>query len=168
MTTETTVQITGEFLADGSCKVTADGAPLYSDSEKPRTIYLRGRALNMAPAGFEMHEIWCAPPSGSEPMLPDQPNERAFFMNVYAPSGQLAVAQRYIIVRGMPTSSGRATALRANMSLFDPKYSAGTGASGPATTYLAGAVGDMTLTQVDSTRVVGTFKALGVRERTAM
>ncbi|MGI8546200.1 MAG: hypothetical protein ACR2M1_02525 [Gemmatimonadaceae bacterium] len=164
---EVTVQIQGEFLADGSCRVTADGVPLFPESDRPRTIYLRGRALNMAPSGYDMHEIWCAPVTASEPMLPDKPKERAFFINVYPPTGKLAVAQHYIVVRGIPRSSGSATALRANISLFGHDTTTNGGASqGPGTTYLTGAGGDVTLTQVDSVRVVGTFRALGVRETT--
>lgn len=161
------MQITGEFLADGSCRVTVDGTPLYSESEKPRTSYVRGRALNMAPAGYDIHEIWCAPMSAGEPMLPDQPNERAFFINVYAPTGKLAPAQHYLIIHGLPRSSGSATAIRANLSLFGHNSSATTAVEKPlGTTYLAGTAGDVTLTQVDSTRVVGKFRALAVPERT--
>lgn len=161
------VHIVGEFLADGSCRVTADGAPLFSESEKPRTVYVRGRALNMAPAGFDMHEIWCAPMTAGEPMLPDQPNERAFFINVYAPAGKLAPAQHYLIIHGLPRTSGSATAIRANLSLFGHSSTART-AKSLGTSYLAGTAGDVTLTQVDSTLVVGTFRALAVPERTML
>lgn len=164
---EPTVQITGEFLADGSCRVTVNGTPLFSESEKPRTIYLRGRALNMAPAGYDLHEIWCAPITAGEPMLPDQPNERAFFVNVYAPTGKLAPAQHYLIIHGLPRSSGSATAIRANVSLFGHSTTAPT-AESLGTSYLAGTAGDVTLTQVDSTRVVGTFRALAVPEVTML
>ncbi len=161
MPTGAAVRIDGEFLADGSCRVTADGVPLFSEGEKPRTTYLRGRALNMAPSGYEVHEIWCAPMTAGEPMLPAHPNDRAFFINVYPPTGKLAAAQHYVVVRGVPRSSGSATALRANISLFGHD----TTAQGPGTTYLTGAAGDVVLTQVESARVVGTFRALGVRER---
>ncbi|MGI8509076.1 MAG: hypothetical protein ACR2MQ_07100 [Gemmatimonadaceae bacterium] len=162
-----TVQITGEFLADGSCRVTVDGTPLFSESEKPRTSYVRGRALNMAPAGFDLHEIWCAPITAGEPMLPDQPNERAFFINVYAPTGKLAPAQHYVIIRGLPRSSGSATAIRANLSLFGHSSTARTPTS-LGTSYLTGTAGDVTLTQVDSTHVVGTFRALALPEVTML
>lgn len=165
---ETAVQITGEFLADGSCHVSANGASLYAESEQPQTIYIRGRALNMAPDGYEVHEIWCALPTSDEPMLPSQPRERAFFVNVYAPTDSLAPARRYVVVRGMPLIDvGGTTAVRANVSLFGSPTDSGP-ASAVGTTYLTGAGGYVTLTHVDSTLVVGTFKVLGVRERSMM
>lgn len=166
---EPTVQVTGAFLADGSCTVSTDGVPLFAPEARARTTYVRGRALNMAPAGFEVHEIWCAPASAGEPLLPDRPDERAFFINVYAPTGKLAPVQRYVIVRGMPTSGGSATAIRANLSLFGHDSAAqGASSNGIGVTYLTGAVGDVTLTHVDSALVVGTFRALAVRERSMM
>ncbi len=159
-----TVRIAGEFRPDGTCTVSADSVPIFAESEKPRTIYLRGRALNMAPDGFDVHEIWCAPITAGEPMLPDQPNERAFFINVYAPSGKLAPAQHYMVRRGLPTSgSAIGPAVRANVLLFG--HDTTSRASGPGNVYLTGAVGDLNLTQVDSARVVGTFSAIAVPER---
>lgn len=163
------VHIVGEFLVDGSCQVTVDGTPLYSESEKPRTIYLRARALNMAPAGFDMHEIWCAPITAGEPMLPDRPDQRAFFINVYAPSGKLAIAQHYLVMHGLPKSSGSATAIRANVSLFGHNPTARrVAADHLGTTYLAGTAGDVILTRVDSTGVIGTFRALALPELTML
>ncbi len=165
---ETPVRISGEFVQDGSCRVTVDDVALFGEGEKARTVYRRGRALNMAPAGFDVHEIWCVPASAGEPMLPDAPNERAFFINVYAPSGKLATVQRYVILRGMPTSTGAATGLRANLSLFGHGSSAQVNGYGPGVEYLSGAAGDVTLTHVDSALVAGTFRALAVRERSMM
>lgn len=154
------VLIAGEFRADGTCSVTADSVPVFSEGERPRTIYLRNRALNMAPAGLEVHEIWCAPITASEPMLPDQPAERAFFVNVYVPPGRLASAQRYVVRSGIPSAA--AAALGANISLFGLNSDS----TDPGMTYLAGVVGEVVLTSVDSARVVGSARAIALPERT--
>jgi hypothetical protein len=165
------IAITGEFLPDGTCRVLANNVPVYTGNEHPVTTYVRGRAMNMAPAGYEVHELWCSLADGEEPSIPSEPDARAFFITVYAPAGKLATVQHYTVKQSVPSSRDASdVATRANVALFDPRYTrtGGDGAPPVMGVYLAGVRGEVILTDVKPDRVTGTFHALTVRERSMM
>lgn len=158
-----TVQITGELLANGSCRVRANGAEVFAPGDSARTVVIAGRAANMAPPGHDLYELWCAPADVAEPMVPDSPSDRALVILLYPRAGAAPLPGHYLIARDIPSSGGSATEARAGLSLFDPAH-ASTHASTAeqrreraGIAYLAGDSGTVTLSRVDSTRVVGTF-----------
>ncbi|HEV2641765.1 MAG TPA: hypothetical protein VGT98_03625 [Candidatus Elarobacter sp.] len=154
-TSSQAIHITGELLADGSCRASVNGAPVFAATDSARTVSLAGRAVNMAPPGHDMHELWCSPASADEPMIPDSPGDRALLVALYPRAGAPPNAQSYSIVREVPSAGGDAAAASASLSLFDPAHV--TASDHPGIAYLAADSGTVTLTSVDGTHVVGTF-----------
>ncbi len=155
------VSVTAEFRADGSCTVSVDGAQLYGVGDGARTIFLHARAVNIAPAGYELHELWCAPPSDGEPELPDTPGGRAFFVSLYAHPSAIPAAGSYTIARSIPEAGEAAT--HANVVVYDPAHVPAS--TQPSRYYLTGISGTVTLASTDSSHAVGRVNTRAVVER---
>jgi hypothetical protein len=151
------VEVTGEFRDDGSCQVFANGAATFQTTDSAQTTYIRGATINLAPAGFDSHEIWCAPKSSEQPMLPLVASDRVFIVMLYAPTGKLAEPRSYEIRLGLPspdTAPYRAGAALFGMSQqkFNDTLQVRIGLL-----YLAGTRGTVVITHVGTDRIVGTF-----------
>lgn len=154
-------EITGEFREDGSCQVFADDVAAFPPSDSARTTYIRGATINLAPAGFDVHEIWCAAKSPDQPMLPIAATDRVFVIMLYAPTGKLAEPRNYEIRLGLPTQETapfRAGAALFGMSQqkFNDTLPVRTGLL-----YLAGTRGTVVITRVVKDGIVGTFSIHG-------
>jgi hypothetical protein len=149
--------VTGEFRADGSCQVFADSVPVFRPADSAETTYIRGATFNIAPSGFDAHEVWCAPHSPERPMPPLTPSERAFVIMLYAPTGQLAAPRSYEIIVGLPTAEF--APYRAGAALFgmSPQMLNDTMPLRMGLMYLAGSRGTVAITHVNADRIVGTF-----------
>lgn len=151
------VEITGEFRDDGSCQVFANGAATFQATDSAQTTYIRGATINLAPAGFDAHEIWCAPKSPEQPMLPLDASDRVFIVMLYAPSGKLAESRSYEVRLGLPTPA--VAPYRAGAALFgmsQQKFN-DTLQVRMGILYLAGTRGTVVITRVGSDRIAGTF-----------
>jgi hypothetical protein len=151
------VEVTGEFRDDGSCQVFANGVPTFQIIDSAQTTYVRGATLNMAPAGFDAHEIWCAPKSPEQPMLPLVAADRVFIVMLYAPTGKLVEPRIYEIRLGLPTPD--TAPYRAGAALFgmsQQKFN-DTLQVRIGLLYLAGTRGNVVVAHVDSARIVGSF-----------
>ncbi|HEY8311215.1 MAG TPA: hypothetical protein VIG47_11700 [Gemmatimonadaceae bacterium] len=160
------VNITGEFNANGTCKVFADGIPVFHSADSAQSTYTRGAMLNTAPSGFETHEVWCAPKSPDQPMPPLDHTERVFVVMMSARSDKLLEPRTYLVRTGLAT---RRTAIQqANAALFGmtPQILDDSIPVRVGLMYLAGTRGTFVVTRVDSTRVVGTFTIRGQRALT--
>lgn len=151
------VEITGEFREDGSCQVFADGIATFQSIDSAQTTYIRGATLNMAPAGFDAHEVWCAPRSPEQPMLPLAATDRVFIVMLYAPTGKLAEPRSYEVRVGLPTR--KVAPYRAGAALFgmsQQKFN-DTLPVRVGLLYLAGTRGTVVITRVAKDCIVGTF-----------
>jgi hypothetical protein len=160
------VNITGEFKANGTCEVFADGVPVFHSADSAQSTYIRGAMLNTAPSGFETHEVWCTPKSPDQPMPPLDASERAFVVMMSARSGMLIEPRSYLVRTGLATSR---TAIRqANAALFGmtPQILDDSIPLRVGLMYLAGTRGTFVVTLVDSVRVVGTFSMRGQKALT--
>lgn len=151
------VELTGEFRDDGSCQVFANGAPTFKATDSARTTYIRGATINLAPTGFDAHEIWCAPKSPEQPMLPLDASDRVFIVMLYAPTGKLAEPRSYEVRLGLPspdTAPYRAGAALFGMSQqkFNDTLPVRMGIL-----YLAGTRGSVVISKVSTDRIAGTF-----------
>ena len=154
-------EITGEFRENGSCQVFADGVAAFQAIDSAQTTYIRGATINLAPAGFDAHEIWCAAKSPDQPMLPLAATDRVFVVMLYAPTGKLAEPRNYEIRLGLPTQETapyRAGAALFGMSQqkFNDTLPVRTGLL-----YLAGTRGTVAITRVAEDGIVGTFSIHG-------
>lgn len=151
------VEITGEFRDDGSCQVFANGAPTFQAPDSARTTYIRGATINLAPSGFDAHEIWCAPKSPEQPMLPLDASDRVFIVMLYAPTGKLAEPRSYEVRLGLPTPE--VAPYRAGAALFgmsQQKFN-DTLQVRMGILYLAGTRGTVVIHTVSIDRITGTF-----------
>lgn len=151
------MEITGEFREDGSCQVFADGIATFQSIDSAQTTYIRGATLNMAPAGFDAHEVWCAPRSPEQPMLPLAATDRVFIVMLYAPTGKLAEPRSYEVRVGLPTR--KVAPYRAGAALFgmsQQKFN-DTLPVRVGLLYLAGTRGTVVITRVAKDCIVGTF-----------
>ena len=151
------VQVTGEFRENGSCQVFADGAAVFHPADSAQTTYIRGATLNIAPNGFESHEIWCGPRSTEQPMPPLDSAGRMFVVMLYAPTGKLAKPRVYEVRPGLPTRVN--APFRAGAALFgvSPQMLNDTMPMRIGLIYLAGSRGKVVITRVSGERIVGTF-----------
>ena len=151
------VEVTGEFRADGTCRVFADGVPVFRAVDSAQTTYTRAAVLNVAPPGFDTHEVWCAPRSTEEHMPPLDQTERMFVIMLYAPTGQLAQPRKYEVRAGLP--SPEAAPYRAGAALFgvSPQMLNDTMPLRMGLLYLAGSRGSVEITRVGEKHVVATF-----------
>lgn len=156
-TLERSVHVTGEFRADGTCQAFADSVPVFQPSDSAATTYLRSGTINVAPAGFDAHEVWCEPHSGGQPKAGLLPTDRVFVVMLYAPTGKLAEPRSYEVRFGLP--SREVAPYRAGAALFGmsaqmindtlPLHS--------GAIYMVGSSGIVTITMVEGDRVIGTF-----------
>jgi len=154
-------EITGEFRENGSCQVFADGVAAFAATDSAQTTYLRGSTINLAPAGFDIHEIWCAPKSPDQPMLPLAATDRVFVVMLYAPTGKLAEPRSYEIRLGLPTME--TAPYRAGAALFgmsQQKFN-DTLPVRMGLLYLAGTRGTVAISRVAENGIVGTFSIHG-------
>lgn len=154
-------EITGEFRENGTCQVFADGVAAFQTGDSAQTTYIRGATINLAPAGFDAHEIWCAAKSPDQPMLPLAATDRVFIVMLYAPTGKLAEPRSYEIRLGLPTMESapyRAGAALFGMSQqkFNDTLPLRTGLL-----YLAGTRGTIAISRVAEDGIVGTFSIHG-------
>ena len=152
-----TVLVTGEFSESGSCQVYADGIPVFQPTDSAETTYVRDATLNIAPRGFESHEIWCGPRSPEPPSPPLDGKARMFVVMLFAPSGTLARPRTYQIRGGLPTPGN--APFRAGAGLFgvSPQMLNDTMPIRMGVLYLAGSRGTVVITRVSEERIVGTF-----------
>lgn len=155
------VSITGDFLADGTCRAFVNAAPLFAASDSQRSTYDPGPVADIAPAGYTLRQLTCAP-AGIDPALPpDRADERMVLVTLYAREGTPLRAGRYTIQAGIATADDTAgAAARAGVAVFGvpgPR-----GATGAGVRYLEGRDGVLTITGADGGRVVGTFSMRAV------
>jgi hypothetical protein len=151
------VSVTGEFREDGSCQVFADGVPLFQPADRAHVSYIHDATLNVAPAGFDAHELWCTPLSPEQPMPPLDYKERLFLLMLYAPSGQLVVTRSYDVRNGIPTKATAANIVGAALFGLTPQVNEDNEPIRIGLVYLTGIRGTVIITRVDSAHVVAKF-----------
>ncbi|MEO6864960.1 MAG: hypothetical protein ABI229_05885 [Gemmatimonadaceae bacterium] len=151
------MEITGEFRENGSCQVFADGVAVFHPADSAQTTYIRGATLNIAPIGFESHEIWCGPQTSEDPAPPTDSTGRMFVVMLYAPTGTLTKPRSYQVRPGLPTRE-RAP-YRAGAALFgmSPQMINDTMPIAMGLIYMAGNRGKVVITRVSPARIVGAF-----------
>lgn len=155
------VAVTGAFLADGSCRALVDAAPLFMSSDGQRTTYDPGPIADIAPAGYTLRQLTCAPAGADATLPPDHAGERIVLVTVYAREGAPLRRGRYAIRAGLAADDTAGVATRAGVAIFGARTTASAGATGAGVRYLEGREGTLTITSVnpsaDGDRVVGTF-----------
>ncbi|MEO7218675.1 MAG: hypothetical protein ABI026_10825 [Gemmatimonadaceae bacterium] len=151
------VHVTGEFRSDGTCQVFADSAPVFQPSDSAASTYIQSGTINVAPPGFDAHEIWCEPHSGGEPKAGLLPTDRVFVVMLYAPTGKLAEPRNYVVRFGLPSrdvAPYRAGAALFGMSaqMINDTLPLHSGAM-----YMVGSSGTVSITRVEGGRVTGKF-----------
>lgn len=158
-----TVEITGEFLLDGSCRVAADGVPLFAPAESARTLHQAGMGSNVAPDGYVLHELYCSPLRHGIPTLP---GNRMFSLSFGVKGNGPAATGTYAVERHIARTAVPMTMAGAYL---DPRhYFPGTkddthGSFG-GKIFLIGVSGTASFTRLDSAKVVGEFRFRAVRE----
>lgn len=160
------VHLTGEFRADGTCQVFADSVAVFEPADSAGTTYLRSGTINIAPAGFDAHEIWCEPHTGGQPKAGLLPTDRVFVIMLYAPAGRLAEPRRYEVRLGLPSRS--VAPYRAGAALFgmSPQMINDTIPLHSGAIYMAGNRGTVIITRVDGDLITGRFDIWTVRAMT--
>jgi hypothetical protein len=152
------VTVTGEFREDGSCQVFADGKPVFNPSDSAQTAYIHDATLNLAPSGFDAHELWCAPSSPQQPTIPPIDLEaRSFVVLLYAPNGQLAQPRRYDVRAGIPTSEAATRLVGTGLFGMSPQVTVDSLPIQIGLVYLMGIRGTVDIIRVDASRVVAKF-----------
>jgi hypothetical protein len=157
-----TEHVTGEFRPDGTCQVFVDSMPVFHPADSAGTTYLRSGTINVAPAGFDAHEIWCEPHTGGVPRAGLLPTDRVFVVMLYAPNGELAKPRSYEVHLGLP--SMKTAPYRAGAALFGMSVQMlnDTLSTGLGTMYMVGSSGQVIIERIDGDRVVATF-SIGTR-----
>jgi len=169
------VTISGEFLADGSCRVLVNGAALFAATDHPRTTYDAGAVADLAPAGYALHQLTCTPSDadsarGSDASATnDGTDERMLIVALYAREGAPLHVGRYSVREALAAPDDTANvAARAGIAVFGaPPGSHDATGSGNAhhagVRYLEGRAGTLTISSVsrdaDGQHVIGTFSA---------
>lgn len=152
------VHVTGEFLDDGSCRVVADGRSLFQTADSAQTTYVHDASLNIAPAGFDAHELWCTVRGPQQPLLPPVDlHERLFVVLLYAPNGQLARKQRYDVLTGIPTAAVADHVVGAAIFGMSPQLTSDSLPVRLGVVYLTGIHGSVDITRVEAARIVAKF-----------
>lgn len=154
-----TVVMTGEFREDGSCQIFADGTPVFSPSDSAVTSYIRGATVNVAPAGFDAHEIWCAPRSEDRPMPPLDARERSFVMMIFPPAGMLAEPKVYEMRMGLPSVATASSHAGGALFGVSPQIKSDSMPIRIGMVYLVATQGTLTITSATENRIVGKFVA---------
>lgn len=149
--------VAGSFLDDGSCQVFVDGVALFAPGDSARSAHVADAAVNLAPAGYELDELACAPASTLATLPPDRAGERALLVTMYVAQGATARTGRYV-VRGALASDGNTTGVsaRAAAAVFGAPAPDSTGPAG-GVRYLEARDGIVVITRLDAQHVVGTF-----------
>lgn len=149
--------VTGAFLDDGSCRVLVDGVALFTPGDSARSAHVAGAAVNLAPTGYELDELACAPANALSTLPPDRAGERALLVTIYVAPGTAVREKRYV-VRGALASDGDTVgiATRAAAAVFGAPGPDSTGPAG-GVRYLEARDGIVAITRLDSEHVVGTF-----------
>ena len=152
------VNVTGEFREDGSCQVFADGRPVFNPSDSAQTTYIHDATMNLAPRGFDAHELWCAPSGPRQPTIPPIDLEaRSFVVLLYAPSGQLVQPRTYDVRSGIPTSEAANRLVGAGLFGMSPQVTVDSLPIQIGVVYLMGIRGTVDIIRVDANRVVAKF-----------
>lgn len=151
------VKVTGEFRDDGSCQVFADGKAVFNPADSARTTYIHDATLNLAPSGFDAHELWCAPRGPQQPMPPIDLQERVFVVLLYAPNGQLAKPRSYDVRAGIPTSEAASRLVGAALFGMSPQVTVDSLPIRIGLVYLTGIRGTVEITRVEANMVVASF-----------
>ena len=154
---KTLVNVTGEFREDGSCQVFADGKAVFNPADSARTTYIHDATLNLAPSGFDAHELWCAPQGPQQPMPPIDLQERVFVVLLYAPNGQLAKPRSYEVRNGIPTSEAASRLVSTALFGMSPQVTADSLPIRIGLVYLTGIRGTVDITRVEANRIVARF-----------
>ncbi len=169
------VTISGEFLADGSCRVLVNGAALFAAADHPRTTYDAGAVADLAPTGYALHQLTCAPSDaasarGSDAHATnDVTDERMMIVALYAHEGGALRVGRYSVREALATTDDTTNmAARAGVAVFGtpPGSHSPTENGTPhhaGVRYLEGRAGTLTISSVsrgaDGEHVIGTFSA---------
>lgn len=152
------VRVTGEFREDGSCQVFADQTPVFTVSDSAQTMYVHDATMNLAPSGFDAHELWCAPGGPRQPTIPPiDLQARSFVVLLYAPNGQLARRGTYDVRSGIPTSEAANRLVGAGLFGMSPQVTADSLPIQIGLVYLMGIRGTVEILRADSNRVVAKF-----------
>ncbi|MEO9226728.1 MAG: hypothetical protein ABI328_10140 [Gemmatimonadaceae bacterium] len=151
------VHVTGEFRDDGTCQVFADSARVFQPLDSAATTYIQSGTINVAPPGFDAHEIWCEPHSGGEPRAGLLPTDRVFVVMLYAPTGKLAEPRSYEVRFGLPSRD--VAPYRAGAALFgmSAQMLNDTLPIHSGAIYMVGSSGIVSITRVDGGRIAGKF-----------
>lgn len=170
--------VSGEFLADGSCRVMVNGAALFAATDRPRATYDAGPVADLAPTGYALHQLTCAPADAdahadahadTHADMARGADERMLIVTLYAPEGAPLRVGRYTIREALATTDDTANvAARAGVAVFGAPAGA-RGASGEreahraGVRYLEGRAGTLTISGVgraaDGEHVIGSFTA---------
>jgi len=173
------VTISGEFLADGSCRVLVNGAALFAATDNPRTTYDAGAVADLAPAGYALHQLTCAPSdagsahgsnaSATNDVTNDVTNERMLIVALYAREGAPLRDGSYAVREALATPDDTANvAARAGVAVCGapPGSHDATGSANAhhaGVRYFEGRAGTLTISSVsrdaDGVHVIGTFSA---------
>lgn len=173
--TASDVTISGEFLADGSCRVLVNGAALFAATDHPRTTYDAGAVADLAPAGYALHQLTCAPSDAgsahgsSGRATNDVTDERMLIVALYAREGAPLHDGRYAVREALAAPDDTANvAARAGVAVFGAPpgshdATVNGGAHHAGVRYLEGRTGTLTISSVsrdaDGQHVIGTFSA---------
>lgn len=155
--------VTGAFLPDGSCRVLVDGVPLFTPGDSARSGHVGAAAVNLAPPGYELDELACAPAGMLATLPPDRAGDRALIVTIHVAHGATARAGRYVVRALGSDGDTTGIATRAAAAVFGAPLPDSADAAG-GVRYLEARDGSVTLTRLDSAHVVGT---LTMRARTA-
>lgn len=147
----------GDFLADGTCRATVNGAALFAAADAPHSSQEEGAVADIAPAGYELRQIACAA-ADAAPSQPERTDERMVLVTLYVRAGSSLHAGRYVVHAGV-ADAGDTTgvASRAGIAIFGARASSDGEARHAGVHYLEGRDGTLQITSVDSSRIVGRF-----------
>jgi hypothetical protein len=160
-TSRDTVEITGEFFPDGSCRVAADGVALFAPAENARTLHDAGFGSNVAPDGYVLHELYCSPLRHGIPTLD---GDRIFSLSFGVKGNGPAATGTYAVERHIARTAVPMTMAGAYL---DPRhYSPDAKGDIPSggKIFLIGVSGTASFTRLDSAKVVGEFRFRALRE----
>lgn len=144
-------EITATLREDGSCSATVDGRELFRNDDYPRVSELHDAVAGMAPEGYHVEQIWCAPGKLAVDGAVD-PGSRAVSIALLVRDGSALPLGDFAI---RPLVAGDAADPHAaSVAVFGT-----TASEGPGLRYLEGEAGRISLTRVASRRVAATLSA---------
>jgi hypothetical protein len=147
--------VMGTFAADGSCQATVRGVALFAATDRQHATYDAGGGAGIAPAGFTLHQLACAP-ADAAPGAPDRSGDRLVLVALYVPTGSSLRPGRFVVRAGIG-GDGDTTGIasRAGIAIFGARD--GGSASRAGVRYLEAREGVLDVTAVDGARVVARF-----------